>query len=120
MFKERKSSFKKNMAFLVFVAFIFTFFPEVTHAATKPSSEGFPFLKESIPLISAIFSFASLNLSTSAYDQALFCSLSSNRPKYPPRVKIVKGNKNGQKPKGSIRSNGNSTSKKPPSSKDDD
>jgi len=75
MFKEKKSSFRKSMAFLVFVAFIFTVFPEVTHAATNPSSDTYPFPKKYIRFISAIFSFAGLNLSTSAYDLALFYSL---------------------------------------------
>jgi hypothetical protein len=120
MFKERKSSFRKNMAFLVFVAFICTFFPEITHAATKPSSQRFPFPKDSIPLISAIFSFASLNLSTSAYDLALFYSLSGNRPKLPPRVKKGQGSKTGQKNSSSFNSHGNSTSQKKPTSQDDD
>lgn len=120
MFKDRKSSLRKNMAFLVCVAFIFMVFPEVTHAATKPSSERFPFPKESISLISAVFSFASLNLSPLGCDLALFYSLSSNKPKLPHQAKNGKGNKNGQKQNSSFNSNGNSTSKKPPEGKDDD
>ena len=120
MFKERKSSFRKNMAFLVCVAFILTFFPQTTQAAAKPSSSTFPFPKESIPLISAIFSFASLNLSTSAYDLALFYSLSSNRSKLPKRAKTGRLNRNGQGQKSSFNSLGNSTSLKKPKSKDGD
>jgi hypothetical protein len=120
MFKERKSSFRKNMAFLVFVVFIFAFFPQVTHAGTKPSSERFPFPQESIRLISAIFSFASQYLSASPYDLAIFYSLSGDRPKFPPRVQVGKGNKTGQKHKGSFRSNGNLTSQKKPASQDGD
>ena len=119
MFKERKSSFRKNMALLVFVAFILTVFPEISHAATKPSSNTYPFPKDSIPLISAIFSFASLNLSTSAYDLALFYSLSGPRPKLPPHAKKVVV-QTGQKNKGSFNSNGNLTSQKKPVSQDDD
>ena len=120
MFKERKSSLRKNMVFWVCVAFIFMIFPEVTQAATKPSSERFPFPEESISLISAVFSFVGLNLSHFGYDLAFFYSQSSNRPKLPHEAKNGNGNKNGQKPSSSFNSNGNSTSKKPPESKDDD
>ncbi len=120
MFKERKSSLRKNMVFLVCVAFILLIFPEVTQATTKPSSERFPFPEESISLISAVFSFASLNLSHLGYDLAFFYSLSSNGPKLPHKAKNGKGNKNGQKQNGSFNSSGNSTSKKKPKSKDDD
>ncbi len=120
MFKERKSSLRKNMVFLVCVAFIFLIFPEVTQAATKPSSERFPFPQESISLISVVFSFASLNLSPLGYDLGLFYCLSKNKPKPPKQAKNGKGNKNGQKQNGSFNSSGNSTSKKKPKSKDDD
>jgi len=119
MFKERKNSFRKNMAILVCVAFTFMVFPEVTQAATKPSSERFPFPKESIPLISAIFSFASLNLSPFGYDLSFFYSQSSHKPKLPRQAKNGEGEKRGQKQNGSFKKNGNSTSKKPPESKDD-
>jgi hypothetical protein len=120
MFKERKSSLRKNMVFLVCVAFIFMIFPEATHAATRSSSERFPFPKESTLLISAVFFFAGLNLSTPAYDLALFCSLSSNTPKLPHQAKNGNGNKNGQKQNSSLNDHGNSTSQKKPKSKDDD
>ena len=120
MFKERRSSLRKNMVFLVCVAFIFLIFPEVTQAATRSSSERFPFPKESIPLISAVFSFASLNSSLLGYDLALFYSLSSNKPKRPKQAKNGNGKKSGHKQNSSFNSNGNSTSKKPPESKDDD
>ena len=119
MFKKRKSSLRKNMAFLVCLAFIFTVFPQATQAATKPSSERFPFPKDPIHLISAMFSFVSLNLSTSAYDLALFCSLSSNSPKPPKRPKTAKRNRNRQGQNSSFNGHGNSTSKKRPKSKDD-
>ncbi len=118
MFKERKSSFRKNLVFLVCVAFIFLIFPEVTKATTKPSSERFPFPKESTLLISAVFSFASLNLSPLVYDLAFFYSLSSNKPKLSHKAKNGKGNKNGHKQNSSFNSSGNSTSKKKPKSKD--
>lgn len=106
------------MAFLVCVAFILMVIPEVTHAATRSSSERFPFPKESIPLISAVFSFAGLNLSPFGYDLAFFCSLSSNQPKLPHQAKNDNGNKNGQKQNSSLNSNGNSTSTKTPQPKD--
>jgi len=120
MFKERKSSLRKNMVFLVCVAFIFMIFPEVTHAATKPSSERFPFPEESISLIHSVFSFASMNLSHLGYDLAFIYSQSSNKPKLPQQAKNGKGNKNGHKQNSSFNSSGNSTSKKKPKSKDDD
>jgi len=120
MFKERKSSLRKNMVFLVCVAFIFVIFPGATHAATRSSSERFPFPKESISLFSAVFSFAGLNLSYLGYDLALFYSQSSNRPKLPNEDKNGNGEKTGHKQDSSFNSNGNSTSKKPPESKDDD
>jgi hypothetical protein len=120
MFKERKRSLRKNMVFLVCVAFIFMIFPEVTHAATKPSSERFPFPEESISLISAVFSFASLNLSYLGYDLAFIYSQSSNKTKLPKQAKNGNGKKNGHKQNSSFKSNGNSTSKKQPESKDDD
>jgi|GEM_PF-5612992 len=119
MFKKRKSSLRKNMVFLVCVAFIFVISSEVTQAATRPSSERFPFPKESTPLISAIFSFAGLNLSTIGYDLAFFYSLSNNKPKLPHQDKDGNGNKNGQKQNSSFNSNGNSTSQKTPQGKDD-
>lgn len=120
MFKERNSSLRKNMVFLVCVAFIFVIFPEFTHAATRSSSERFPFPKESNPLISALFSFASLNLSPLGYDLAFFYSQSSNKPKLPHQAKNGNGEKNGQNQNSSFNGNGNSTSKKPPEGKDDD
>jgi hypothetical protein len=120
MFKKRKSSLRKNTVFLVCVAFIFMIFPEVTQAATKPSSERFPFPEESISLISAVFSFVGMNLSHLGCDLAFFYSQSSNRPKLLHEAKNGNGNKNGQKPSSSFNSNGNSTSKKAPESKDDD
>lgn len=119
MFKERKSPLRKSMAFLVCVTFIFVIFPEVTHAATKPSSKRFPFPEESSPLISAVFSFVSMNLSPLGYDLAFFYSLSNNKPKLPKQAKNGKGNKNGHKKNSSFKSNGNSTSKKKPKGKDD-
>jgi len=120
MFKERKSSLRKNMVFLVCVAFIFLIFPEVTQAATKPSCERFPFPKGSTLLISAVFSFAGLNLSHLGYDLAFFYSQSSNKIKLPKQGKNGNGEKSGHKQNSSFNSNGNSTSKKPPESKDDD
>ncbi len=120
MFKERKSSLRKNMVFLVCVAFIFMIFPEVTQAATKPSSERFPFPEESISLISAVFSFAGLNLSHLGYDLAFIYSQSSNSPKLIHEAKNGNGEKSGHKQNSSFNSNGNSTSKKPPEGKDDD
>jgi hypothetical protein len=120
MFKERKSSSRKNIGFFVCVAFIFTVFPQATQAATKPSSERFPFPEESISLISAIFSFASLNLSTSVHDLVLFCSLSSNAPKPPKRPKTGIRNRNRQEQSSSFKGHGNSTSKKRPKSKGSD
>jgi len=117
MFKERKSSLMKSMAILVCVAFILMVFPEVTQAATKPSSRTSPFLKESSPLISAVFSFIRQNLSPFGYDLAFFCSLSSNTPMVPDKdIKDnwdVKGKK-----KGYTKSNGNSTSQTKPEDKD--
>lgn len=118
MFKERKSSFKKNMAFLVCVAFILMVFPETTHAATKPSSKRFPFPKESTSFISAVFSFASLNLSPVRYNLAFFYSLSNSNAELPHQANDGNGNKNDQKQNGSVSSNGNSTSKKPPEGDD--
>lgn len=119
MFKEKKSSLRKNMVFLVCVAFIFMIFPEATHAATRSSSERFPFPNESIPLISAVFSFGSLNSSLLGYDLALFYSLSSNKPKPPKQAKNGKGEKNGNEQNCSFNDHGNSTSKKKPKGKDD-
>lgn len=119
MFKARKSSFRKNMAILVCAAFIFVAFPEATQAATKPSSRRCPILEDSFPFISAVFSFASLNLSTPVYDLAFFYSLSNNKPKPPYQVKRAKGKKNGPNLNGSISGLGNSTSTKEPQGKDD-
>ena len=120
MFKERKSSLRKNMVFLVCVAFIFLIFPEATHAATRSSSERFPFPTESTLLISAVFSFAGLNLSTIGCDLAFFYSLSSNRTKLSKQAKNGNGEKNGHKQNSSFNSSGNSTSQKKPKGKDDD
>ncbi len=114
MFGDRKSSFRKNMAFLVCVCFVSMAFPEVTHAATKPSSERFLFPEKAIRLISTTFSFIGLNLPTPTNNSAIFYSLSTTRPKLPKQAII------GLKQKGSISSHGNSTSQKKPKSKDDD
>ncbi len=119
MFKERKSSLRKNMVFLVCLAFIFLIFPKTTHAATKPSSERFPFPKESTLLISTVFSFVSLNLSPPGYDLAFFCGQSSNKTKLPHQDENGNGKKNDQKQNSSLNSGGNSTSQKKPKSKDD-
>ncbi len=119
MFKERKSSLRKNMVFLVCVAFIFVIFPEATHAATRSSSERFPFTKESTLQISAVFSFAGLNLYPLGYDLAFIYSQSSNKPKLPKQAKNGNGEKKGQKQNSSFNGNGNSTSKKTPEGKDD-
>ena len=115
MFRARTRSFRKNMAILVCATIIFLVFPELTQAATKPSSRTSDFLKESSPLISAFFSFVSRNFSPFGYDLALFCSLSSNSPIVPDKDKNldVKGKK-----KGRTKSNGNSTSQKKPEDKD--
>jgi hypothetical protein len=118
MFKERKSSLRKNMVFLVCVAFILVIFPEATHAATRSSSERFPFPKESTLLISAVFSFAGLNLSHLGYDLAFIYSQSSNSPKLLQEAKNGNGEKNDQKQNSSLSDHGNSTSKKPPEGKD--
>lgn len=124
MFKERKSFFRKNMAFLVFVALIFAFFPDVAHAATNPSSKTLLSLKKPIPFISAIFSFVSLNLSTSAYNMALFSTLSSNRPEVTFEINTDKSmdisDKIAKKQKNLAKSLGNSTSQRPPTSQDGD
>lgn len=116
MFRARTRSFRKNMAFLVCVTFILMVFPEVTHAATKPSSRSSHFLKESSPLISAVFSFIRQNLSPFGYDLALFCNVSINSVMVPDKDKDdwdVSGKK-----KGYTKSNGNSTSQKEPQDKD--
>jgi hypothetical protein len=118
MFNERKSSFMKNMAFLVCVAFILMIFPQVTHGATRSSSERFPFPKESSPLISAIFSFASLNLSPIGCDLSLFCSVSINSLILPEESKKDIWDLCGKKKESYIKSNGNSTSTKTPQPKD--
>ena len=120
MFKERKSSLRKNMVFLVCVAFIFLIFPEATHAATRSSSERFPFPEESTLLIYAVFSFVGLNLSPLGYDLAFFYSQSSHKTKLPKQAKNGNGEKNGHKQNSSFKSNGNSTSQKKPKGKDDD
>jgi hypothetical protein len=138
MFKERKSSFRKNMAILVCAAFIFMVFPEVTYAATKPSSKRFQFPEEFILFISTVFSFASPNSSPLGYDLGFICSLSRNKPKLPrqarngqgiPNGQVVQndqgdqdsqGDQNGQEQNGLINGHGNSTSKKKPKGKGDD
>ena len=119
MFKVRSSSLRKNMAFLVCVAFILMVFPQVTQAATRSSSERFPFPKESTPLISAVFSFASLNSSLLGCDLALFYCLLKNEPKPPSQAKNGKGEKDDNEQNGSFNGHGNSTSKKEPKGKDD-
>ncbi|NIO49782.1 MAG: hypothetical protein GTN73_10170 [Candidatus Aminicenantes bacterium] len=119
MFNERKSSFMKNMAFLVCIAFIIMIFPQVTHAATRSSSERFPFPKKSAPLISEFFSFFSLNLSPLGCDLALFYSLSSCTPLLPDESKKDYWDIDYDKKTNPIKNNGNSTSTKPPKQKDD-
>lgn len=118
MYKKRSNSFKKSMAFLVFVAFIFTVSPEITHAATKPSSKRLTFRKESTRLISNILSFVSLNLSTSAPNLCFICGVSKIKPKLPYQTK--NSSRYGQKQSGFIKGLGNSTSKRKPKSKDND
>jgi len=93
-------------------------FPEVTHAATNPSSKRFPFPEESIRLISATLFFAGLDLSTPAYDLSFFYSPSKNSPKLPKQAKNGKRNKNGPKQNGPFNRHGNSTSTKKPKGKD--
>jgi len=107
------------MAFLVCVSFVSMVFPGVTHAATKSSSERFPFPEESVLLICDFLSFASLNLYSLEYDLAFFYIQSSNKPKPPHQAKNGKGSKNSKKNNSSFNGNGNSTSKKPPQGKDD-
>jgi phosphotransferase system glucose/maltose/N-acetylglucosamine-specific IIC component len=103
------------MAILVCATLILLVLPEVTHAATKPSSRTSDFLNESSCLISAVFSFISQSLSPFGYDLALFYSLSSYTPIVPDKDNDydVKGKK-----KGKAKSNGNSTSQKKPEDKD--
>ncbi len=117
MYRARTRSFRKYMAILVCATLVLLVFPEVTHAATKPSSRTSHFLNESSPLISAVFSFIRQNLSPFGYDIALFCSISSHTPIVPDKDKKddldVKGKKNSY-----ARSNGNSTSQKEPEDKD--
>lgn len=116
MFRARTRSFRKNMAILVCATLILLVLPELTHAATKPSSRTSHFLKESSPLISAVFSFISQNLSPFGYELALFCSVSSYTPIVPDKENDewdIKGIKRGY-----AKSNGNSTSQKPPQDKD--
>lgn len=117
MFRARTRSFRKNMAFLVCVTFILMVFPEVTHAATKPSSRSSHFLKESSPLISAVFSFIRQNLSPFGYDLASSCSVSINSVMVPDKDMDNNWDVRGKK-KGYTKSNGNSTSQKEPQDKD--
>lgn len=120
MFKERKSSFRKNMAILVCTAFIFMVFPEVTYAATKPSYKKFQFPEESILFIFTVFSFASSNLSPLGYDLAFSRSLSRNRLRFPKQAEIVQDDQDDQEQNGLFNGHGNSTSKKKPKGKGDD
>jgi len=117
MFRARTRSFRKSMAILVCATLILLVFPEVTQAATKPSSRTSDFLKKSSPLISTVFSFISRNLSPFGYDLALFCSL--------PHYTLIVPNKDNDdnwdvkgKKKGHTKSNGDSTSQKKPEDKD--
>jgi len=118
MFKERRISFKKNIAFLVCITFVLMVFPQVTQAATRSSSKRFSLPEESTPLISAVFSFASLNSSLLGYDLALFYCLSKNAPKPPKQLKNGKGENGEDEQNGSFNIDGNSTSKKKPKGKD--
>jgi hypothetical protein len=119
MFKERRSSFRKNIVFLVCITFVLMVFPQVTQAATRSSSKRFSLHKESTPLISAVFSFASLNSSLFGCDLALFYCLSKNAPIPPEQLKKGKGGKDGNKNNGPpVNIGGNSTSKKKPKSKE--
>jgi len=117
MFRARTSSFRKNMAILVCATFILLVFPEVTQAATKPSSRTSHFLKESSPLISTVFSFINKNLSPFGYDLAFFCSNSFCTVIVPDKDNKDDWDVKGEK-KNYARSNGDSTSQKPPQDKD--
>jgi len=118
MFKKRKNSFKKSMAILVCVAFISVVLPEVTHAATTPSSTKFPSAKKSFSLFSLVFSFANLNSPLAVYDFVTLYILSNTQGK--PHHKPVNnpGNKTSKKDDGNFKNHGNSTAKKKPKGKD--
>lgn len=118
MFKARTSSLRKNMAILVCAAFILLVFPEVTQAATKPSSRTSHFLKESSPLISAVFSFVSLNSSPLGYDLAFLLGVTNNWLILPDESKQDKWDMAAKKKKSYTKSNANSTSQKTPQDKD--
>ncbi len=126
MFKKRMNSIKKNMAILVSVAFISAVLPEVTHAAPRSSSTEFLFSEKSFPLFSPVFFFVSLNFPLTVYDLATLYTLSNNRgkirpkpfPKPFPRPANKTGEKNSNMNNGTIKSQDNSTSKKPPKPKD--
>ena len=116
MFEKRMNSFKKNMAILVCVAFISVVIPEVTHAATQPSSTEFPFSKKFFSLFSPVFSLSGLNFPLGVYDLATLYILSSNHGKPPPKPVNKTGKKNSSN-NSIFKSNDNSTSKKPPKNK---
>jgi len=118
MFKKRMNSFKKIMAILVSVAFISAVLPEVTHAAPRSSSTEFLFSEKSFPLFSPVFFFASLNFPLTVYDLATLYTLSNNHGKLRPKPVSKIGKKNSNMNNGAIKSQDNSTSKKPPKPKD--
>jgi hypothetical protein len=108
----------KNMALLVCLAFISMAFPEVTQAATRSSSGTLALPGESTPLISVIFSFVYLSLSTGGYNLAFFCGLPKNKPRPPHEIENITGSRKANIPTGLISSSGNSTSTKTPDDQD--
>ena len=123
MFKARTRSFRKNMAILVCATLILLAIPEATHAATKTSSRTSDYLKDSSPLISAVFSFLFQNLSPFGYDLTLSYSPSTyslivlDKENEDPRSS--RNNKSSKdNDQGYTNSTGNSTSQKKPEDKD--
>ena len=67
MLSKRKSSFTRNMAILVCVAFISVITPEVTHAAASSLNDGSSSSQNSFPISSSVLSNTGLAISLIAY-----------------------------------------------------
>lgn len=119
MFKTRKNSFKKNMAILACVAFVFASLPAATQAASRHRSPELPFPKESFSLFSPVFSLISLNSPLVAYDlAAVYNLLGKDKKPTPPPPTTDDKNEKDKKKKDPYDDSGNSTSKRRPNGKD--
>ncbi len=121
---KRINPLNRNIAVLVCVAFISLIIPEITHAASQPSSSQSCFPKNSFPFLIPFFSSVNPAFTFIPFSPGMLNSLATVDKKpvgTPISIQEDKKSTTEEQPKQDedpYKQNGNSTSKKPANGKD--